>query len=286
VSARSYRSRPRQVIVYVLLVIFALLYLAPFALQIANSFKTNPDATANGLSLVPHPPDLSAWKEVFGIGTTGVTDIPRWFFNSAFVAIVLTISRVFLDSLAGYALARLHFRGRKFVLALVIATLAVPGVVLLIPRFLVVKQLGLFNTYEGMILPIAVDAAGIFLMRQFFIQVPVSLEESARLDGAGIFRTFWSVVLPVVRSGVIVLTIISFQGAWNEFAWYETATDSSSYWTLTTGLANLTNGGLSAGTQYPLKLAAALVTTIPIAILFFVFQRQLVRGRLEGAVKQ
>ena len=139
---------------------------------------------------------------------------------------------MFLDSLAGYALARLHFRGRKYVLALVIATLAVPGVVLLIPRFLVVKQLGLFNTYTGMIAPIAVDAAGIFLMRQFFLQVPVSLEESARLDGAGIFRTFWSIVLPAVRSGVIVLTIISFQGAWNEFAWYETATDSSSYWTL------------------------------------------------------
>jgi multiple sugar transport system permease protein len=274
------------VIVYVSLVIFALLYLAPFALQIANSFKTDSDATANGLSLVPHPPTLSAWKEIFGIGSTGVTDIPRWLINSTIVAVILTASRVFLDSLAGYALARLHFRGRKFVLALVIATLAVPGVVLLIPRFLVLKQIGLFNTYAGMILPIAVDAAGIFLMRQFFLQVPVSLEESARLDGAGIFRTFWSVVLPVVRSGVIVLTIISFQGAWNEFAWYRTATTSTSFYTLNTGLASLVNGGLSAGTQFPLKLGAALLTTLPIAVLFFAFQRQLVRGRLEGAVKQ
>jgi multiple sugar transport system permease protein len=269
-----------------MLVVFALLYLAPFALEIANSFKTDADASVNGLSLVPHPPTVSAWDQIFGISNTGITDFPRWLFNSALVSTLITLASVFLASLAGYALARLEFRGRRLVFGLVIATLAVPSVVLLIPRFLMLKELGLFNTYPGMILPICVSATGIFMMRQFFLQVPVALEEAARIDGAGVFTTWWRVVLPVVRPGLITLTIISFQGAWNEFAFFEVATISPKYFTLTTGLANVVGGGLSAGNQFPLKLGASLLTTIPIAVLFFVFQRYLVRGRLEGSLKQ
>lgn len=281
-----YRSTKLRVLAYVMLVVFALLYLAPFALEIANSFKTDADASVNGLSLVPHPPTVSAWDQIFGISNTGITDFPRWLFNSALVSTLITLASVFLASLAGYALARLEFRGRRLVFGLVIATLAVPSVVLLIPRFLMLKELGLFNTYPGMILPICVSATGIFMMRQFFLQVPVALEEAARLDGAGVFTTWWRVVLPVVRPGLITLTIISFQGAWNEFAFFEVATISPKYFTLTTGLANVVGGGLSAGNQFPLKLGASLLTTIPIAVLFFVFQRYLVRGRLEGSLKQ
>jgi multiple sugar transport system permease protein len=106
------------------------------------------------------------------------------------------------------------------------------------------------------------------------------------MDGAGIFTTWWRVVLPIVRPGIITLTIISFQGAWNQFAFFQVATNSPKYFTLTTGLANIVGGGLSAGNQFPLKLGASLLTTIPIAVLFFVFQRYLVRGRLEGSIKQ
>lgn len=258
-----HQSPQRRILVYLLLIVFALVFLAPFAIQLANSFKTDADASVNGLSLIPHPPSLAAWNQIFGISNVGVTDFPRWLFNSAFVSTVLTIARVFLDSLAGYALARLDFRGRRLVLALVIATLAVPGVVLLIPRFLILKQLGLFNSYPGMILPICVDATGIFLMRQFFLQVPLALEEAARMDGAGVFTTYWRVVLPVVRPGIITLTILSFQSAWNEFAFFEVATISPKYFTLTTGLANIVGGGLSAGDQFPLKLGATLLTTLP-----------------------
>lgn len=284
-SARSYRSPARRALSYGLLSFAALLYVSPFLIQTANSFKTDPDATANGLSLIPHPATVSAWNEIFGITNAGVTDFPRWLFNSAFVALFITLGRVFLDSLAGYALARLQFRGRRLVFGLVVATLAVPGVVLLIPRFLMLKELGLFNTYPGMILPICVDATGIFMMRQFFLQVPAALEEAARIDGAGVFTTWWRVVLPIVRPGIITLTILSFQGAWNEFAFFEIATISPKYFTLTTGLADVVGGGLGSANQYPLKLGAALLTTIPVAVLFFVFQRYLVRGRLEGSVK-
>lgn len=284
-SARSYQPLYRRAIGYTLLTFFALLFIGPFVITIATSFKTDADATTNPLSLVPHPPTLAAWKEIFGTGPASVTDFPRWFLNSAFVATTITIGRVFLDSLAGYSLARLGFRGRKFVFGLVIATLAVPGVVLLIPRFLILKQLGLFNSYPGMILPMIVDATGIFLMRQFFLQVPVSLEEAGRVDGASIWRVYWSIVLPIVRPGLITLTILSFQGSWNEFQFFEVATISPKYFTLTTGLANIVSGGLSSGNQFPLKLAASAVTIIPLAILFFVLQRYIVASRLSSAVK-
>jgi multiple sugar transport system permease protein len=284
-SARDYQPPYRRAIGYIVLTFFALLFIGPFVITIATSFKTDADATSNPLSLIPHPPTLAAWREIFGIGPASVTDFPRWFLNSAFVATAITIGRVFLDSLAGYSLARLGFRGRKFVFALVIATLAVPGVVLLIPRFLVLKQLGLFNSYPGMILPMIVDATGIFLMRQFFLQVPVSLEEAGRVDGASIWRVYWSIVLPVVRPGLITLTILSFQGSWNEFQFFLVATISPKYYTLTTGLANIVSGGLSAGNEFPLKLAASAVTIIPLGILFFVLQRYIVASRLSSAVK-
>lgn len=285
-STRSYQSARRRALSYVLLVAFAAVFLGPFLLQIANSFKTDGDATANGVSLIPHPPTLSAWHEILGIGgAAGVADFPRWFVNSCIVAVFITVGRVFLDSLAGYALARLEFRGRRLVFALVVATLAVPSVVLLIPQFLIIKQLGIFNSYPGMILPMLIDAAGIYMMRQFFLQVPVALEEAARIDGAGAFTTYWRVVLPVVRPGVITITILSFQAAWNQYAFFLVATVSPQYFTLTTGLANVVNGGLSAGNQFPLKLGAALFTTVPVAAMFFVFQRYLTRSRIESAVK-
>ncbi len=285
-SARSYQSPPRRAIGYLALTVFALIYIGPFVITLITSFKTDSNATLQPMSLVPNPPTLTAWRQVFGVGASAsVTDFPRWLFNSAFVATLITIGRVFLDSLAGYALARLEFPGRKVVFALVIATLAVPGVVLLIPRFLILKQLGLFNSYPGMILPIAVDATGIFLMRQFFLQVPAALEEAGRIDGAGVWQIYWRIVLPIVRPGLITLTILSFQGSWNEFQFFEIATISPKYYTLTTGLANIVGGGLSAGNQFPLKLAASALTIIPVALMFFTLQKYLVRGRLEGAVK-
>ncbi|HEX4472838.1 MAG TPA: carbohydrate ABC transporter permease [Nocardioides sp.] len=275
----------RLVAGYVVLVIFALIFIGPFLLQLVTSFKTDPDATAHPLSLVPHPFDLGAWQRIFGLTPNSSVPVLRWLGNSVLVAVLITTGRVFLDSLAGYALARVDFVGRRAVFAGVLGTLAVPGVVLLIPRFLVLKELGIYDTYVGMILPIAVDATGIFLMRQAFLKVPVSLEEAARMDGAGPFRIYWSVVLPLVRPALITLTILSFQGSWNEFSYFLVSTSSPDHFTLTTGLAQLTSGSLGQGNQYPLFMGAALITTVPVAVLFFVFQKRLTRDQLAGGVK-
>jgi multiple sugar transport system permease protein len=266
---------------YAVLIFFALVFVYPFVIQIANSFKTEADAAASPLSPIPHPATLEAFERVF----TG-TDLPLWLGNSLLVTVVVTAARVFLDSLAGYALARLRFGGRRTLFAAVIAIMAVPGVVLFIPKFLVLNQLGMYDSYLALILPLIADAAGVFLMKQFFESIPAGVEEAARMDGAGPFRTFWSVVLPMARPALITLTILSFQGSWNEFPHTLVAVQDPRLFTLPRGLADLVSGSLGVGTQYPLKLGAALLATIPVAVIFAVFQRHFVRGANEGSSKE
>jgi multiple sugar transport system permease protein len=281
------RQNPvKTIVLYVLVLAFAVLFIYPFLIQIATSLKTDPDAVGNPLSLIPNPLDLHAWKQIFGQTPDTSVPITRWLTNSVLVTVVVTCARVFLDSLAGYALSRLHFRGRKMLFAAVLAVMSVPGVALLIPKFLMVNYLNIYDTYAAMILPLIVDAAGVFIMKQFFDSVPISIEEAARMDGAGVFRTFWSVVLPMARPALITLTILSFQGSWNEFSHFLVVTRGTpDHMTLVTGLASMTSGQLGAGTQFPLKLGTALLTTIPVAILFFALQRYFVRGANEGSVK-
>ncbi len=185
------------------------------------------------------------------MGGDSSVPIGRWLVNSVVITLVVTAGRVFFDSLAGYALSRLHFRGRGFLFATVLAVMSVPGVALLIPKFLMVSYLGIYDTYTAMILPLIVDGAGVFIMKQFFDSVPISVEEAARIDGAGVFRTFWSVVLPMARPALITLTILSFQGSWNEFTHFLVTTQSPELKTLVTGLASLASGELSSGRAVP-----------------------------------
>jgi multiple sugar transport system permease protein len=286
VSVRSYSPPWRRGLGYAALIAFALVFIGPFLIQLATSFKTDADAANHPLSLIPNPVDLVAWKRIFGFSDDAGIPFGRWLTNSVIVATFITLGRVFLDSLCGYALARLRFPGRQAVFWSILGVLAVPGAVLLIPRFLVLKELTLFNSYPGMILPIAADAAGIFIMRQFFLGIPPSMEEAARIDGAGVFRTYWSVILPMARPGLITLTILSFQGSWNEFQLFLVATSDPKYNTLTTGLAKFSSGQLGSGTAYPVTLGAALLSTIPVAIVFFTFQRHFIGGgNLSAAVK-
>lgn len=269
-----------QIALYVLLVTIALFYIYPFLVQIGTSFKTDADAASNPVALLPQTWTTAAYERLFLR-----SDFPVWFRNSTIVTICVTLGRVFFVSLAGYALARLNFRGRGVVYAGVIAVMAVPSVVLLIPRFLVINQLGIYDSYAGMILPLLVDAAGVFIMKNFFESIPVSVEEQARIDGAGTFRIFWSVVLPMARPALITIIILSFQGSWNELSHFIVSTQSPELTTLTKGVASLASGQLSQGSQYPIKLAAALIMTIPVAVMFFVFQRKIMNAS-QGAVKE
>lgn len=287
-TARRRRRRvpPLRIAFYVLVTAFAFVYLFPFLIEVFTSFKTDPDASSDALSLIPHPPTLDAYRQLFGLEPGSSVPFGRWFFNTSFVTVIVTVGRVFFDSLGGYALSRLRFRGRATLFTTLLAIIAVPTVVLMIPEFLVLKTLGLFDTYAGMVIPLLVDAAGVFIMKQFFDSLPREVEEAARIDGAGHFRTYWYVVLPMARPALLTLTILSFQASWNAFTQLLVATSSAQYDTLTTGLARFVSGGLGVGNQYPLKLGAALLSTLPVAILFFCFQRYFVRSANSGALKQ
>ena len=264
---------------YLLLILLALVYIYPFLISVAGSFKTDADSTANPLALIPETWSFAAYERLF-------TDVPlpRWAANSTMITSIVTLGRVFFDSLAGYALSRLQFRGRNFIFAALIAVMAVPGVVLLIPRFLILKELGLYDSYGGMIIPLLIDAAGIFIMRQFFESIPISVEEAARIDWAGVFRTFWTIVLPMARPAVVTLVILSFQGSWNEFSHFIVSRSDPDLNTLTTGVASLVSGQLGSGNQFPIVLASAMLMTIPVAVVFFIFQKRLM-NTTEGAEK-
>jgi multiple sugar transport system permease protein len=264
---------------YAVLVLVAALYIYPFLIQLATAFKTDADATAN--PLLPWP---QRWS--FGVfKTLAEQDFPRWAANSVFVSVTITVGRIVFGSLAGYALSRLRFRGRGAVFGAVLAVIAVPSVVLLIPKFLVLNQLGMYDSYAGMIIPLLVDGAGVFIMKQFFDTIPVSVEEAARIDGAGPFRTFWAVILPMSKPALITLTILSFQGSWNELPHYIVSRQDPALNTLTSGVATLVSGQLGQGNQFPLKLAAALLMTVPVAIVYFVFSRRFTQGTYEGVEK-
>lgn len=278
-------QRVRRGLSYAILGLFSLIYLGPFFITLATSFKTDNEALLRPLSLIPNPLTTVAWQQLFGIVDSTIDiRLGRWTINSVLITTCITIGRVGLASMAGYALARLDFPGRRAIFALILGVMMVPGVVLLIPRFLILKELNLRNSYPGMILPLMVDLAGIYLMKQNFEQIPRSVEEAASIDGANIFRTWRYVVLPMARPGLIALTILSVQGAWNEFTMFLVATDDPKYKTLVLGLAQF-QGGLGSGSRFPLFMAATLVVTLPMILVFFTFQRYFTGDASKGIEK-
>jgi multiple sugar transport system permease protein len=267
---------------YAVLTAFALVFIFPFILSAATTFKPRDEAVAHPVLPWPLHPEMRAWENVLIH-----SDFPVWTVNSVIVTVFATLLRLFLDSLAGYSLARLDWRGRGVVFAGVIAVLAVPPIVLTVPRFLVLKELDLLNTYSGLILPLAVDAMGIFIMKQFFDGLPKELEEAARIDGAGIFTTYWRIILPLARPGLLTLAILSFQSTWNEFLLPLIVVRASpQHWTLPFGLTTLGKGGAMGQTwDYPVMMAGSMLTILPLAIVFIVLQRFFVGGMTSGALK-
>jgi multiple sugar transport system permease protein len=280
VGAERPWARPLKAILsYGLLFLLAAMFIYPFLLAISTSFKTLPEISQNSVSLIPKTFTLEGYQRLFSF------NVGRWTFNSALVAVLITLGNVFFGSLAGYALARIRFPGSRLAFLGILGTMMIPGIVLIIPMFIVLKTLGFINTYAGLIVPKLVGAFGIFLMKQFFESVPRELEEAARIDGATAFQTFFRVVLPTARPALVALIIFSFQGAWNDFMHpLIVVTTSPSLYTLPLGLA-LLRGNMGQNLLWNSLMAGSMLTTVPMAIIFFIFQRYFIEGISYSGIK-
>jgi multiple sugar transport system permease protein len=280
VGPKTATGRAVQVIALLVLVFVALLMFVPFAFSLATSFKTPPEAAKLTFENMfwPNEPTLQAYRTAFD------SNIARWFFNSAFVALCWIVGRAIMDTLAGYAFARMEFPGRDFMFLLILGTMMVPGIVTVIPKFILLGDLHLFNTYGALTVPFLADAFGIFLMKQFFQAIPRDLEEAARIDGASRYQIFRQIVLPNTIPAVAALAIFSFQGSWNAFLepLLFISGGSSDLYTLPVGLANFRS---EYSTNWPVLMAISIITTIPMAIFFLVFQRYFVQSNVSSGIK-
>jgi multiple sugar transport system permease protein len=265
---------------YGLLIFFGLLMIMPFVYSLANSFKTLPDIASNQMLLYPtQGVTTSGYQRVLGQGFL------VWFGNSIRLSLITMMTHLVIDSLAGYALARIRFPGRSAIFYMFLATLMIPGVVLMVPRFLVFTQLGLIGTPQGIILPMMTGAFGIFLMKQFFENLPPELEDAAAIDGCGRFRMFYNITLPLALPGLIALAIFSFQASWNELAIpLIVAVQNRALWTVQLGLS-LIRGQTGQGLNWDVLLPGAVLTMMPMIFIFFFFQRFFVQNTAYTGIK-
>ena len=262
---------------YILLTILAILVFMPFILSFLGTFKTNREVTAYPPTFLPqewHPENwVDTWR--VEIASAGKNVFARWLFNSTWLALVNMATQVFLCSLAAYAFARMRFPGKDFIFAFMIATMAIPGYVTLIPGFVFYARLGWINTYLPLIIPSLVVPFGIFMLTQFFKSIPKELEEAAYIDGASRFRTYWSVALPLSRPALLTLAIIQFQGSWNDFLKPLLYLRDARLMTLTVGLGYFQ-------TQFAVEwnkiLVGSMFNAIPILIIFFIFNKYYMEG--------
>jgi multiple sugar transport system permease protein len=268
-----------KIVAYVALVVFALIMFVPFVFSITTSLKT--PAEANQLLSLkglfwPDQITFDAYRQVFN------SDIDRWFLNSLIVAVAWVIGRTFTATAAGYAFARMEFPGRRILFLMILSTIIVPGIVKVVPQFILLKDLHMLDSYWALTLPFLTDAFPIFLMKQFFESFPRELEEAARVDGASRYRMFAQIALPNAMPAVIAVAIFSFQGSWNWFLEPVIFISNANLRTMPLGLAYFYKANY---TDWPILMAIAVVSTVPIAIFYLIFQRWFVEGQSRSGIK-
>jgi len=261
-----------RVVIYAILVTMALIVLLPLFWMLSTSFKPKREWFTRDLNWIPRTPVLENYTRIFSNATT---PIGRWFVNSIMVAVITTVLTLAVDAMAAYAYARLEFRGRKVLFAMLLATLFLPGVMFLVPNFITVAQLGMLNTYQGVIMPGLASVFGVFFLRQFFETIPKELEEAAHIDGASTFQTFFQVVLPLAKPAMATLGIITFLASWNDFLWPLLILKDRELQTLPPGLRTLQGAYTS---EYGQMMAGAVIAAVPVLILYVLLQRFIVQS--------
>jgi multiple sugar transport system permease protein len=277
VTKRPARERIERVLLHVALVGAAAVVLFPLAWMVSVSFMRAGEASVQPPPLLPSAPTLDSYRELFTR-----TDMARNFANSLGLALGATLLSLAVNVAAGYAFAKLRFRGRELLWKVLLGVMLVPAQVAMIPLFLMLERVGLVNTYAAALLPAAANVFGIFLVRQYARAIPDELLEAARIDGAGELRIFWSIVLPALRPVMVTLAIFAFLGSWNDFFWPLIVLTDDAHQTLPVALAILTR---EHAPDTELMMAGAVVTITPVLILFVALQRYYVQGLLAGSVK-
>ncbi|WP_159805452.1 carbohydrate ABC transporter permease [Cellulomonas citrea] len=276
-------SRRRRVTVaavrYALLIGCALVLALPFAFMVSTSLKPHTLLLEYPPRLIPSDPTLDNYAQAWGANSFG-----RYFLNSSMVAVATTVGTVLLASMMAYGFARFRFPGRGVLFAAVVVGLTIPTMLLIIPQFLLAKNLGLLNSLPGLV-PFYVGtqiAFSTFLLRAFFEQIPAELDEAMLIDGAGPWRRYWDLAVPLSKPALATCAIFTFLGSWDEFVWALTVINDVSQRTLPIGIA-LFRG--QHGTSWGLVFAASVIAVVPVVIVYVVFQRQLVAGLTNGALK-
>jgi multiple sugar transport system permease protein len=274
------RGTGRGIGLHVAVVAGLLLMVAPFLWMLFGSFKSTTELRRVPPTWLPADPTVANYQDLWDR-----LDFPRFFFNSAVVAVTVTAAILLLCSMVGYALAKLEFPGRRILFPILLGTMMIPVFVTFMPLFVLVANLELVNTHLGLILPqIALSGAfGVFLMRQFISGIPDELLDAARVDGAGEYRIFFRVIVPLSGPALATLGIVTFMGTWNSFLWPLVVASTEEMYTLPVALALFAVGQQES--NLGLQLAGAVVVVLPILILFFALQRYVIQGIATTGIK-
>jgi ABC-type glycerol-3-phosphate transport system permease component len=271
-------SSAYRVAIYTILVVAAFISLLPFGYVVSTSFKST-------MSLFAYPPDWLPDQPTLDNYRNLLHRYPfwRWLLNSFIVAGSVTAIKLVFDSMAGYAFAKMRFPGREPLFLVVLISLMVPFASLLIPTFIIIRELGMLNTYWGLILPGLASPIGVFMMRQFIESLPSDLENAARLDGCSEFQIYRKVILPLIKPGLVVLGVFTFMVQWTSYLWPLVVVTKPEMATLTVGARSLTS---TFTQEWGLNSAAAILSMLPMIVVFIFLQRYFIAGSIAGALKE
>lgn len=283
--AQSFSQRASQAALqalqYTVLIVLALIMLVPFVWTVSTSFKQQSGLMTATPQFIPDPASLDAYRTL-----ADRMDIPRLIFNSFFVTVTGTTGQVIFAAMAAYAFSRMVWRGRDAVFLLYLATQMIPIQVIIIPQFILIRQFGWVNTYQGLIIPSLFNAFGVFLLRQSFLTLPRDLEEAAFIDGANRFTVFWRIVLPLSKPALATLTVFNFMALWNAYLWPLFVARKETVMTLPVALANLAGSSRYQGSvEWNVVMAGAVITILPILIVYLFAQKWFVRGVTFSGIK-
>jgi len=276
-SKRAARGEARRTVLHLVLTVIALTLAVPFVWMLLTSFKTLPEVGST--NWLPQHAQWGNYSKVFSV--PGI-QFGRWYWNSILVAACVTVLQVLTSAMAAFSFSRLEWPGRDKVFLLYLATLMLPGLVMMIPNYQIMIRLGLVDTYLGLIIPASFSAFGTFLLRQFMLGIPRSLDEAAEIDGASKWQVFWNVIMPMSRPGLITLAIFTFMGNYRGFFWPLVMLKSTYRYTLPIGLLFFDS---SEGQETTLLMAAVTMSVVPMILVFVLLQKRLIKGIQLGGVK-